>query len=109
MVSSTVWNDTSGVIIENNSVILDSRDWNGARARMDNVTFSANDEINFILNLGATGVVYLQLSDEDTLGKSNTAAFEMYIAHPQNRIDFRTNGNDTGASGDYANGDNLAY
>lgn len=109
MVSSTVWNDTSGVIIENNSVILDSRDWNGARARMDNVTFSANDEINFILNLGATGVVYLQLSDEDTLGKSNTAAFEMYIAHPQNRIDFRTNGNDTGASADYANGDNLAY
>ena len=33
--SSTVWNDTSGVIVENNSVILDSKEWNGARARME--------------------------------------------------------------------------
>lgn len=110
--SSTVWNDTSGVIVENNSVILDSKEWNGARARMDNVTFSAGDEINFILNLAGVstgGVVYLQLSDEDTLGKSNDSAFGMYVAFPDRRIDFRSFGKDTGATADYADGDNLAY
>tara|TARA_R110002012_G_scaffold12918_2_gene56677 strand:+ start:810 stop:2276 length:1467 start_codon:yes stop_codon:yes gene_type:complete len=115
MVSSTVWNDTKGVIVENNSIILDSLDWLGSRARMDNVTFSAGDTINFILNLGVTGVFYIQLSDQNSLGVGesstleNNAAFGMYVAFPNKRIDFRTYGNDTGASIDYADGDNLAY
>ena len=41
----TVWNDTTGVIVQNNAIILNSKDWNGARARMDNVTFTKGDEV----------------------------------------------------------------
>ena len=108
----TVWNDTTGVIVQNNAIILNSKDWNGARARMDNVTFTKGDEVNFILNISkveSAGVAYLQLSDKNTLGESNDSAFEMYMAFPDKRIDFRTYGNDTGASATYDDGDNLAF
>ena len=108
----TVWNDTTGVIVQSNAIILNSKDWNGARARMDNVTFTKGDEVNFILNIAKVesgGVAYLQLSDKNTLGESNDSAFEMYMAFPDKRIDFRTYGNDTGASATYDDGDNLAF